>query len=123
VLEAANSSVVWWDGPALCVPDPALRVLPGITVALVRRRAARCGIAVHHRRGRMSDLAGREVWLTNALHGIRPVVAWVGSTVPVGSPARAERWRQWWADCGEPLPEPSAGRAQWRGVDTSRQSG
>ncbi|SHG87685.1 aminotransferase class IV [Streptoalloteichus hindustanus] len=72
--ETATASLLWWDGAALCVPDPALRVLPGVTAALVRREAEARGIAVRRRRCTLSALAGREVWLVNALHGIRPVV-------------------------------------------------
>ncbi len=111
VLEAANSSLMWWEGPALCLTDPALRVLPGVTAALVRRHAARCGIPVRNRRSRLADLDGREAWLTNALHGIRPVTAWVGSTVSAGAATRAAQWRQWWTDWAEPLPDPVAARS------------
>lgn len=96
VLEAANSSLLWWEGEELCLPDPELPVLPGVTVALVRRFAERHGVPVRHRRRRLAELSGREVWLANALHGIRPVTGWIGTDQPVGAPERCARWRQWW---------------------------
>ena len=96
VLEAANSSLLWWEGEELCVPDPELPVLPGVTVALVRRFAEQHGVPVRHRRRTFAELSGREVWLANALHGIRPVTGWIGTDQPVGAPERCARWRQWW---------------------------
>jgi branched-subunit amino acid aminotransferase/4-amino-4-deoxychorismate lyase len=105
VLEAATSSLLWWEGDQLCLPDPSWRILPSVTVELIRRAAESSGTTVHRCRRKLTELAGREVWLANALHGIRPVVGWVGSTVRAGVPIRAAEWRQWWQACAEALPE------------------
>lgn len=78
VLEAATASVLWWEDDTLCLPPPRLPVLPGVTVALVQERARREGIPVAHRERTVAGLDGREVWLVNALHGIRPVTGWIG---------------------------------------------
>ncbi len=107
VLEGATSSLLWWDDDVLCVPDATLRLLPGVTTELIRRAALTRGITVRRRRARLADLAGREAWLVNALHGIRPVLRWVGATAPAGVPVRAADWRQWWSDIARPLPEPA----------------
>jgi branched-subunit amino acid aminotransferase/4-amino-4-deoxychorismate lyase len=104
VLEAANSSLLWWEGEELCVPDPELPVLPGVTAAVVRRLAERNGVPVRHRRRRLSELAGCEVWVANALHGIRPVIEWVHSGQPTGLPVRCPRWRRWWSEFATRLP-------------------
>jgi branched-subunit amino acid aminotransferase/4-amino-4-deoxychorismate lyase len=104
VLEGANSALLWWEGERLCVPDPNLRLLPSVTATLIRREAGERGIDVHHSRRRLPELAGHEVWLANALHGIRPVAGWVGSKVGTGLPRRAPHWRQWWDSCAEALP-------------------
>ncbi|MCQ9130174.1 aminotransferase class IV [Streptomyces hilarionis] len=106
VLEAATASVVWWEGDALCLPPPRLPVLPGVTVGLLQERAHRLGIRVVHRERALAELHDREVWLVNALHGIRPVTGWAGGTVgTVGSaPAvRAPEWRRWLESLGEPI--------------------
>lgn len=81
VLEAATASVLWWEDDTLCLPPPRLPVLPGVTVALVQERARRDGIHVAHRERTVAELDGREVWLVNALHGIRPVTGWTGGTL------------------------------------------
>jgi len=105
VLEAATASVLWWEDDTLCLPPPRLPVLPGVTVALVQERARREGIRVDHRERTVAELDGREVWLVNALHGIRPVTAWTGGPLRAAPALRAPEWREWLDDIMEPLPE------------------
>ncbi|MGW5661563.1 aminotransferase class IV [Streptomyces sp. NPDC003758] len=105
VLEAAHSSVVWWEEDTLCLPSPHLPVLAGVTAALVQERAARTGVRVAHRERAVEELDGREVWLVNALHGIRPVTEWTERSMTAGAAARAPEWRGWLDDVMEPLPE------------------
>jgi len=83
-VDRANASVLWWEDDTLCLPPPRLPVLPGVTVALVQERARREGIPVAHRERTVAGLDGREVWLVNALHGIRPVVQWSGRPLEAG---------------------------------------
>jgi branched-subunit amino acid aminotransferase/4-amino-4-deoxychorismate lyase len=75
-----------------------------VTVALITERAAHEGIRVAHRERTLAELDGREVWLVNALHGIRPVSAWTGRPITPGPAVRAPEWRQWLDDAMEPLP-------------------
>ncbi|MFG2133621.1 aminotransferase class IV [Streptomyces sp. NPDC048751] len=105
VLEAAHSSIVWWEDDTLCLPSPQLPVLPGVTIGLVQERAARSGTRVAHRDRTIEELAGREVWLMNALHGIRPVTEWTGSSMKAGPAPRAEEWRPWLDELMAPLPD------------------
>ncbi|MFJ3880975.1 aminotransferase class IV [Streptomyces sp. NPDC090077] len=104
VRETATANLVWWDGDALCVVDPGLPVLAGVTVAWVVRRAAGLGVAVRRCRVPVAELGGREVWVANALHGLRPVTGWVGADVAAGPAPRVEEWRAAWASAAEPLP-------------------
>ncbi|MFF7274487.1 aminotransferase class IV [Streptomyces griseorubiginosus] len=104
VLEAATASVLWWEDDTLCLPPPRLPVLPGVTVALVQERARREGVRVAHRARTLPELSGREVWLVNALHGIRPVVNWIGGPLEAAPARRAPEWRAWLDDLREPLP-------------------
>lgn len=104
VLEAATASVLWWEDDTLCLPPPRLPVLPGVTVALVLERAARQGVPVAHRERTVAELDGREVWLVNALHGIRPVTGWAGGPLRAAPAERAPEWRTWLDDIMEPLP-------------------
>ncbi|MCD9873470.1 aminotransferase class IV [Streptomyces guryensis] len=105
VLEAATSSVLWWEDDTLCLPSPQLPVLPGVTVALIQERARREGTRIAHRERTVAELDGREVWLVNALHGIRPVTGWAGGPLQAAPPVRAPEWRAWLDDIMEPLPE------------------
>ncbi|GAA3265579.1 hypothetical protein Sros01_68920 [Streptomyces roseochromogenus] len=104
VLETATASLVWWEGDVLCVVDPGLPVLAGVTAAWVVRRAGELGVAVRRRRARPAELDGHEVWVVNALHGLRPVTGWVGADVAVGPAPRVQEWRAAWADAAVPLP-------------------
>jgi branched-subunit amino acid aminotransferase/4-amino-4-deoxychorismate lyase len=103
VLESGTASLLWWEGDTLCVPDPHLPVLGGVTARLIREHASDLGIAVAARRAVLADLDGRETWLVNALHGIRPVTAWVRGTVSPGPTPRAPEWRRWWQSIAAPL--------------------
>ncbi|MFF3905612.1 aminotransferase class IV [Streptomyces sp. NPDC001848] len=105
VLEAAHSSVVWWEEDTLCLPSPHLPVLAGVTVALVQEHAARTGVRVAHRERTVEELDGREVWLVNALHGIRPVTEWTERPMTAGRAARAPEWQARLDAAMEPLPE------------------
>ncbi|GAB2620079.1 hypothetical protein GCM10027168_60180 [Streptomyces capparidis] len=104
VLEAANSSLLWWEGDALCRPAADLPTLPGVTASLLTGHATRTGIEVRARRRRLPDLAGLEVWVTNALHGLRPVTAWTGTSLPAGAPERAASWQGRLNGLRTPLP-------------------
>jgi branched-subunit amino acid aminotransferase/4-amino-4-deoxychorismate lyase len=104
VLEAAHSSVLWWEDDALCVPSPALRVLPGVTTGVIQEQARLLGLTVRQRHCPVGELAGREVWLVNALHGIRFVDAWIGELMCAGKPLRAAAWRARLDSLVAPLP-------------------
>ncbi|MEV6122192.1 aminotransferase class IV [Streptomyces sp. NPDC052077] len=104
VHEAVNSSLLWWEGDVLCHPAAELPTLPGVTARLLTEEARRRGVEVAPRRCRLPALAGREVWVTNALHGLTPVTAWTESTLGTGAPARAAGWRAWLEALRTPLP-------------------
>ncbi|EFC85486.1 aminotransferase class IV [Parafrankia sp. EUN1f] len=104
IVEAATSSICWWEGDALCVPDLRFRALPGITIGLVLERARRIGLEIRPSRRRVEELAGREVWLLNALHGIRPVTSWVGTALEAGPAVRSEQWQRWLTGLVQALP-------------------
>jgi hypothetical protein len=43
-------------------------------------------------------LDGLEVWAVNALHGIRPVAAWMNAGISAGRATRAPRWQAYLDD-------------------------
>ncbi|WP_416984109.1 aminotransferase class IV [Streptomyces sp. T028] len=109
VLESPTAGVLWWEDDTLCLPPPGLPVLPSVTTALILQRAVRDDIRVDHRERTVAELAGREVWVVNALHGIRPVTGWAGEAtgevMTAGAATRAAEWREWLEGLTEPLPE------------------
>jgi len=93
LLEGAYTSLLWWEDETLwAVPDDA-PILDGVTRALLLGIAAADGVPVRHRRPRPEELAGREVWLTSALHGIRAVVSGPDGSLPAGPAPRAAAWQ------------------------------
>lgn len=73
VIEGATTSLLWWDGDILCAPDPAQGALPGVTSAVILDEARARSVPVGYRRVKPEVLIRHEVWLVNALHGIRRV--------------------------------------------------
>jgi branched-subunit amino acid aminotransferase/4-amino-4-deoxychorismate lyase len=90
--EGALSSLLWWEGEALCT-TPGEHTLPGITRGLLLDLAREREVEVRVRSPLPAELAGREVWLTSALHGIRAVSGWVAPAQSAGAPLRAAAWR------------------------------
>ena len=92
LLEGAYTSLLWWQDEMLwAVPDEA-PILDGVTRRLLLELAAGTGVEVRYRRPLPTDLDGREVWLTSALHGIRAVAGWVEGP-RAGAAPRAAEWQ------------------------------
>ncbi|MEU3771920.1 aminotransferase class IV [Streptomyces sp. NPDC032472] len=90
--EGAYSSVLWWHGDVLCAPPAEAQVLPGVTRQLLLDLARAEGRTVRLAPARLGDLDGAEVWITSALHGIRPVA---GRIAAGADPAPAHRFAAW----------------------------
>lgn len=90
--EGALSSLLWWEAGTLWT-TPRAHTLPGVTRALLLDLAREGGVDVRERAPRPQELAGREVWLASALHGIRAVCAWVAPAQEAGAALRAPSWR------------------------------
>lgn len=108
VVETATSSVLWWEDDVLCAPPEEIPALPGTTAGLVRDLATARGVRTAHRARRVDELAGREVWTLNALHGIRLVTALVGCGTVPGDGSHFAAWRERVERLRAPLDPPSA---------------
>lgn len=103
-LEGTRTGLLWWDGDVLCRVPTAGPVLPSVTVGLLADLAAAHGVETREVSPCPADLGGRETWLVNALHGVRPVGAWLDADVVPGPAREAAAWQQAWRDLAEPLP-------------------
>lgn len=93
LLEGALSSLLWWEGDALCT-TPDEHTLPGVTRALLLDIARARGVELRVRAPQPEELAGAEAWLTSALHGIRAVSGWLSPRIEAGGAERAAAWRE-----------------------------
>lgn len=100
VLEGSTTSILWWSGDTLCAPPESGRILPSVTRELLLDAADAAGVTVSFRDASPDELTGLETWAVNALHGIRPVTAWIGAGITAGPAHRALRWQVYLDDLG-----------------------
>ncbi|AYN38641.1 hypothetical protein D9753_06610 [Streptomyces dangxiongensis] len=94
LVEGTTTSVLWWRDDTLYAPDAdRLDLLPSVTRTAILRIAAAHRTRVVHECPRPEELDGLETWAVNALHGIRPVREWVGTTTVAGPTPRARTWQ------------------------------
>lgn len=105
IVEGAYSALLWWSPRGTLVqPSPALARIPSVTAALVLEAAAADGVTIETTDARPDDLAGCELWVLSALHGLRVATAWIDGPELVAEPGRAERGRRWLDEALAPLP-------------------
>lgn len=102
LIEGAYSGLLWWRGATLVQPDEALARIPSVTVSLVLDAARAAGVPVATERITPAELAGCEVWVLSALHGLRVASAWVDGPT-LARPTHAERGRDWLTAAEKPL--------------------
>jgi branched-subunit amino acid aminotransferase/4-amino-4-deoxychorismate lyase len=96
VVEGAYSGLLWWRGETLVQPAAALPRIPSVTVSLVLDAARAEGVPIASEEVAPAALAGCELWVLSALHGLRAATAWVDGPV-LAPPAQADRGRRWLA--------------------------
>ncbi|MBK9067042.1 MAG: aminotransferase class IV [Gemmatimonadetes bacterium] len=91
VAEATIWCLYWWEGDTLAAPALGLGVLPGVS----RMRIEELAGPVAERRVTAAELAGRSLFLSNAVRGIVEVAALDGRPVPVHPGTGRLRERFW----------------------------
>ncbi|MGA1838349.1 aminotransferase class IV [Herbiconiux sp. 11R-BC] len=94
LVDASNSALLWWRGETLVAPASDLARVSSVTARSIRLIATATGTRVVEERARPAELAGCEVWLVSALHGISVVEAWIDGPPLEARPSRASTWRR-----------------------------
>jgi branched-subunit amino acid aminotransferase/4-amino-4-deoxychorismate lyase len=94
VCDGTTSGVAWWEDETLCFPPPELERVESVTAACLADLVAGAGLPVAVRMRQPEDLVGREVWVLNALHGLRRVDAWLDGPAVASKEGRLEEWRE-----------------------------
>lgn len=92
LAEGAWSALLWWRDDVLHVPPADVVRLPSVTAAVLAELARLDRTPVVEERATPADLEGCEVWLANALRGIRAVARWHGGPT-LAAPTRATAWQ------------------------------
>jgi len=98
VAEGTAWSLFWWDngagggGEGLFTPAEELGILPGIGRSRIMELAG-----VHEARKPVSDLAGRSMFLVNAVRGVVEIGSFQGQPAP-SDPRTAELSSAFWPD-------------------------
>jgi len=93
VVEGAYSAVLWWRGEILCGPPAGFERIDSVTARTALTLARALGLDIHEEAVTPAELDGTEVWVVNALHGIRIVSRWVDGPELAEKPQRLEQWR------------------------------
>jgi branched-subunit amino acid aminotransferase/4-amino-4-deoxychorismate lyase len=93
VVDGASTAILWWRGQTLCAPPRSLARVDSVTAKTLVAIATALGIEIRYEAAQPRELDALEVWAVNALHGIRPITAWIDGPEMVGGSARASAWR------------------------------
>lgn len=92
VTEGTAWSLFWWDNGTLCTPAEGLGILPGIGRGRIMEL-----IGVREERVRSPALAGRSLFLVNAVRGVVEINSFERQPVP-SDPRTAELSASFWPD-------------------------
>jgi len=94
IVDGATSAVLWWRGDRLFAPSASLARVDSVTAKSIRLLASATGTDTGEEFATPADLAGCEVWVVNALHGIRVVTSWRGGSALGRTKGRAATWQR-----------------------------
>ena len=100
VAEGTVWNVFWWEGDRLRTPAEDVGILPGIG----RARVLELALPVEQGHYSRQAIAGKSLFLTNAVRGIVPLASLDGVPVPA-DPRTAELARRFWPE-RSPTEEP-----------------
>ena len=93
VVDGASTAILWWRGETLCAPPRSFTRVDSVTAKTLVAIATALGTEIRYEAVQPRELDALEVWAVNALHGIRPITAWIDGPEMAGQSARASAWR------------------------------
>jgi branched-subunit amino acid aminotransferase/4-amino-4-deoxychorismate lyase len=100
LAEGTITGVAFWRD-ALCLPDPALGILPSIGLHRLAALAEQAGSEVRRGRWRRAEWVGRPLVLVNAIRGVMEAETLEGEALP-RDPRSADLAVRFWPSGGEP---------------------
>ena len=104
VVDGATSALLWWRGDRLLAPSTSLHRVDSVTAKSLRLLASATATESGEEFATPAQLAGCEVWVVNALHGIRVVTSWRNGPRLTRNPPRAALWQRRLDALVRPLP-------------------
>ncbi|MCU1440699.1 MAG: hypothetical protein JWP85_1696 [Rhodoglobus sp.] len=104
VVEGAYSALLWWRGDILCGPPADADRVDSVTARSTLTLARALGLDTHEEAVTPAELDGTELWVLNALHGIRIATSWVDGPALAEQPGRLAAWRTRLDALRQPLP-------------------
>ncbi|AZZ49046.1 hypothetical protein C5C31_04690 [Rathayibacter rathayi] len=105
VVDGASTAILWWLGDALVVPPATSTRVRSVTARTVSVLAGALGVDVIQAPAEPESLEGREVWVANAVHGLRLATRWVDGPALAAEPGRLDVWRRRLDALRRPLPK------------------
>lgn len=92
IIEGAYSGLLWWRGETLVQPSSEAPRIRSVTVDLILEAARAAGVTIDETNAQPADLAGCELWVLSALHGLRVARHWIaGPELGIGRHAAVGR--------------------------------
>ena len=104
IIEGAYSALWWWKNDRIFRPISALPRTDSVTDRVLRDHARLIGATITEVEASAQELAGCELWVLSALHGIRQVTEWVNGPELRTETGRAQYWRTCYNATLEALP-------------------
>jgi branched-subunit amino acid aminotransferase/4-amino-4-deoxychorismate lyase len=76
VVDGSTTCLLWFDGNEVVMPPAEALRVDSITVSLVTEALINSGATIREQGVTPQDLANKEIYALNALHGVRAVTGW-----------------------------------------------
>lgn len=94
VVDGSTTCLLWFEGDEVVMPPAEALRVDSITVSLVTEALTNAGATIREQWVTPRDLANKEIYALNALHGVRAVTGWIDGPQISLNPDRLAALRQ-----------------------------